>query len=207
MTLSSTISLFVAMVVLAAIPSLSVLTVTTRSATHGLIHGVFTAIGIVAGDIFLIVMAIWGLSIVETALGGFALLFKCLGGLYLIYLGIQLCRSKSKNVEVTTVPKSSLLSSFSTGLIITLADQKAALFYIGFLPAFLDISQTSVTDLSIIILTTILAVGGTKLVYVFLADRTRTLWKPQRQHRLNLVAGCVMIAVGVFIIVKNVGLG
>ncbi|WP_446411964.1 hypothetical protein [Coleofasciculus sp.] len=45
MTFSTIVALFSAMVVLASIPSVSVLTVSTRSATSGFIHGVFTTLG------------------------------------------------------------------------------------------------------------------------------------------------------------------
>jgi threonine/homoserine/homoserine lactone efflux protein len=71
MNLSSIFALFIAMVVLAAIPSLSVLTVSTRAATAGFIHGVFTAIGIVVGDIIFILLALGGLSVLATKLGGY----------------------------------------------------------------------------------------------------------------------------------------
>ena len=125
MTFSSIVALFSAMVVLASIPSVSVLAVSTRSATSGFIHGVFTTIAIVLGDIIFIIIAIWGLSFLAETMGSLFVLIKYLGGAYLILLGIGLCRSKSKDVETEEVIKTSLLSSFMTGLSITLADQKA----------------------------------------------------------------------------------
>ena len=69
MTVSNIVALFCAMIVLAAIPSVSVLAVSTRSATSGLIHGVFTVIGIVLGDIIFIIIAIWGLSFLAETMG------------------------------------------------------------------------------------------------------------------------------------------
>lgn len=54
MTLSTIGALFCAMTVLAAIPSISVLAVSTRSTAFGFIHGVFTTLGIVVGDIIFI---------------------------------------------------------------------------------------------------------------------------------------------------------
>jgi threonine/homoserine/homoserine lactone efflux protein len=175
MTFSSIVALFSAMVVLASIPSVSVLAVSTRSATSGFIHGVFTTIGIVLGDIIFIIIAIWGLSFLAETMGSLFVLIKYFGGAYLILLGIGLCRSKSKDVETEEVIESSLLSSFLTGLSITLADQKATLFYLGFFPAFLDISKISYFDTGIIIAITIVAVGGVKLGYAFMADRARLL--------------------------------
>lgn len=190
------------MIVLAAIPSVSVLAVSTRSATSGLIHGVFTTIGIVVGDIIFILIAIWGLSLLAETMGSLFFLIKYLGGAYIIFLGIGLCRSKSQDVERSEVVKSSLMSSFMTGLLITLGDQKATLFYLGFFPAFLDISKISYFDTLVIITITILSVGGVKLGYAFLADRAKLLISSKIRKGINTAAGCVMIAVGMFLITK-----
>lgn len=202
MTFSSIVALFSAMVVLASIPSVSVLAVSTRAATSGFIHGVFTTIGIVLGDIIFIIIAIWGLSFLAETMGSLFVLIKYLGGTYLILLGIGLCRSKLNNEETEEVVKSSFLSSFLTGLSITLADQKATLFYLGFFPAFLDLSKISYLDTSIIVAITIVAVGGVKLGYAFMADRTRFLINSKTRKGINIAAGCVMIAVGVFLVIK-----
>jgi threonine/homoserine/homoserine lactone efflux protein len=202
MTVSSIVALFSTMVVLASIPSVSVLAVSTRSATSGFIHGVFTTIGIVLGDIIFIIIAIWGLPFLAETMGSLFFLIKYLSGAYLILLGIKLCRSTSKDVETEKVVKSSLLSSFLTGLSITLADQKATLFYLGFFPVFLDIFKISYFDTSIIIVITIVAVGGVKLGYAFMADRARALISSKINKGMNIAAGCIMIAVGVFLIRK-----
>jgi threonine/homoserine/homoserine lactone efflux protein len=202
MTFSSIVALFSAMVVLASIPSVSVLAVSTKSATSGFIHGVFTTIGIVLGDIIFIIISIWGLSFLAETMGSLFVLIKYFGGAYLILLGIGLCRSKSKDVETQEVIETSLLSSFLTGLFITLGDQKATLFYLGFFPAFLDISKISYFDTIIIIVITTVAVGGVKLGYAFMADRARLLISSQTRKGINIAAGCVMIAVGVFLVIK-----
>ena len=202
MTFSSIFALFSAMVILASIPSVSVLAVSTRAATYGFIHGVLTTIGIVVGDIIFIIIAISGLSLLAETMGSLGVLIKYVGGAYLMLLGIGLCRSKVKDGEAEKVVKSSLMSSFLSGLLITLADQKAILFYLGFFPAFIDISKISYFDLSIIIAITVVTVGGVKLGYAFMADRARLLVNSKIRKGINTTAGCVMIAVGVFLVTK-----
>jgi threonine/homoserine/homoserine lactone efflux protein len=202
MTFSSIIALFSAMVVLASIPSVSVLVVCTRSATSGFMHGVFTTLGIVVGDIIFIIIAIWGLSFLAKTMGSFFITIKYLGGAYLIWLGIGLYRSTSKDMGSEMITDSSLLSSFMTGLSITLADQKATLFYLGFFPAFLDLSKISFFDTGIVIAIATVAVGGVKLGYAFMANRTRWLISHKTSKGINIAAGCVMIAVGIFLVIK-----
>ncbi|WP_205370821.1 MULTISPECIES: LysE family translocator [Thermoleptolyngbya] len=200
LTLSNIVALFSAMVVLAAIPSISVLTVSTRAASLGFLHGVLTAAGIVVGDLLFIAIALWGLSFLSSALGSLVFLIKYLGGAYLIWLGLRLFRAREQPVEAQSISHSSRVSSFLTGLLITLADQKATLFYLGFFPAFLDMSQVSYVDAGVIMLVAIAAVGGVKVIYALLADQTRFLLGGGLSTRLNAIAGGVMVAVGLLLI-------
>ncbi|MBF2036223.1 MAG: LysE family translocator [Leptolyngbyaceae cyanobacterium T60_A2020_046] len=205
LTLGSIAALFSAMVVLAALPSVSVLAVSTRSASGGFLHGALTTLGIVVGDVVFIVLALWGLAVLRATLGDFFVVIPYLGAVYLMFLGIGLWRSLATGMtdEKRRLKSrlASFLASFLTGLFITLGDQKAALFYLGFFPAFLDVSQVSVEDTAIIVAIAVGAVGGVKLVYAALADRARTVLNPQRRRGLNRLAGGVMIAIAVFLVV------
>lgn len=202
MTFSNIAAMFGVMVVGALIPSVSVLAVSARSAASGFIHGVFTALGIAIGDIIFILIAIFGLSVLAERMGSLFVLIKYLGGAYLIWLGVALWRAKSQAVETEGIIESSLLASFLAGLLITLVDQKAILFYLGFLPAFLDLSAMSYFDTGIIIVMAVVAVS-TKLVYAFMADRASQLFKNTSAiKKINIAAGSVMIVIGVFILVK-----
>jgi threonine/homoserine/homoserine lactone efflux protein len=202
-TLSSSIALFSAMVVLASIPSVSVLAVSTRSATFGFIHGVFTSIGIVTGDIIFILIAIGGLSLLAAKVGSLFILIKYFGAAYLIFLGIALYRSQPQDIESKEISRSSLWSSFLTGLLITLADQKATLFYLGFFPAFVDMTKISAIDTGIIMAIAIVAVGGVKLIYASISSQAKVLVRSSISKRLNILAGCVMIVVGIVLAFKS----
>ncbi|MGI0490770.1 LysE family translocator [Alkalinema pantanalense CENA528] len=202
LTLNSGIALLSAMTLLAALPSVSVVTVVTRSASLGLLHGICTSIGIVVGDVVFIIIAIFGLALIVTTLGSFFFLIKYFGGAYLIWLGIQLVQAKSTQTSRETVEKASLFSSFLAGLLITLADQKAVLFYLGFFPAFLDLAKISYLDTAIIITIATIAVGGVKVVYACMADRVKRMINHQFSRRLNTIAGGILMAVGVFLMIK-----
>ncbi len=200
MTVSSIIALFSAMFVLAFIPSVSVLAVSARSASAGFIHGVFTTLGIMVGDIFFILLVIFGLSILAEMMGSLFVLLKYLGGAYLIWMGISLWRSKAKAIETKGVTETSLLSSFLTGLLITLGDQKAILFYLVFFPAFIDLSTLSYFDAGIIMAIALVALGGAKLCYAFMAAKAGLFLKNSHAVRkMNMTAATVMIGVGLFL--------
>jgi threonine/homoserine/homoserine lactone efflux protein len=202
LTLSSCVTLFSAMVILSSISSVSVLAVSTRSATFGFIHGVFTSIGIVTGDIIFILIAIGGLSLLATKMGSLFIRIKYFGAAHLVFLGIGLCRSQLKDIESQEIAKSSFWSSFLTGMSITLADQKATLFYLGFFPAFLDVTKISVVDISLIMAIAIVAVGGVKIIYALISSQAMVLIRASVHKRLNFLAGYVTIAMGIFMIFK-----
>jgi threonine/homoserine/homoserine lactone efflux protein len=203
LTLTNIAALAGIMVLGALVPSVSVLAVSARSATLGFAHGVLTSVGIVVGDIVFILIAIYGLSVLADLMGNYFALIKYLGGAYLIWLGTALWRSKPKADGVEESSKTSMPSSFLTGLLITLADQKAILFYLGFFPAFIDSSALSLADTGIILVIATVAVGGPKLLYAFMAERAGLILRNTKATRaINIAAGSVMVGVGVFLVAK-----
>jgi threonine/homoserine/homoserine lactone efflux protein len=203
LSLASILALLGTLIVLAVIPSVSVLAVSARAAAFGFTHGMFTAFGIVVADIIFILVAVYGLALIAGLMGEQFTLIKYIGGAYLIWLGISLWRTDSRARKSDTVKQSSLGSSFLTGFLITLGDQKAILFYLGFFPAFIDLSRMTPADTMIIIAIAIVGVGGAKLVYAWLADRASLLFKNTRAvHGINMLAGGVMIAVGMVLLLK-----
>ena len=189
---------------LAIIPSISVLAVTARAAAFGFTHGMFTALGIVVADIIFILIAVYGLVLLAGLMGEQFAWIKTIGGFYLIWLGISLWRADAKTRKTEEIKQSSLESSFLTGFLITLGDQKAILFYLGFFPAFIDLSRMTPADTLTIIVIAIVGVGGAKLVYAYLADRASLTFKDKRAVRaINILAACVMIAVGLTLLLRT----
>lgn len=203
LTLANIAALAGIMVLGALVPSVSVLAVSARSAALGFAHGVLTSIGIVVGDIVFILVAIYGLSVLAGLMGDHFALIKYLGGAYLIWLGTVLWRSKPKADGDEGGSKFSMPSSFLTGLLITLADQKAILFYLGFFPAFVDLPMLSFADTGIILVIATVAVGGPKLMYAFMAEKATLIFRNSKAARaINIAAGSVMAGVGVFLVAK-----
>ncbi|NJN21415.1 MAG: LysE family translocator [Leptolyngbya sp. RL_3_1] len=204
MSLSSAAALFGAMVVLAIIPSPSVFAVVARAIASGFTQGLITVLGIVTGDLIFILLAIGGLSAIAETMGGWLIGVKYFGAVYLCWLGLGVWRSPTRAVAVEAVPTTSGISSFFCGLLITLSDPKAILFYVSFLPTFLDLSQASLADIAMTLLSVMVAVGGGKLVYVYLADQARVLFQSARaQAVMNRLAGSAMIATGLVLVAKR----
>ena len=197
-------SFFGIMLALAAMPSASVALVVARSSSLGLRNGIATALGIVAGDLIFVAIAILGMSALAIAMGSIFSVFKYVGGAYLVWIGIKLLRLKDiDNMATPDNSRSTLCSSFASGLLLTLGDIKAILFYASLFPTLMDLSDLSLSDIAIVVAVTVITVGGVKLSYAIAARtivyhlQTRSISK-----RIKKLAGGLMVGVGSYIIIK-----
>ncbi len=198
---ASLVSLFLVMLVLASIPSISVLTVCARTVSFGYVHGLLVTLGIVSGDIVFIVIAILGLSLLVQTLGEYFLLIQVAAGLYLAWLGLALMRVRGIASQPVATHGASPVSSYLAGLMITLPDQKALLFYLGFFPAFVDLPSLGMIDGLVMVGLAALAVGTPKLVYAYLAYhmRLRLSAHPAIPYIYRL-AGLLLLLVGYYLL-------
>lgn len=203
LTVIDVLAIFSAMGLLAAIPSLSVLAVTARAAAAGFRQGAWVALGIVAGDTVFIVLAIFGLQWLAVALGDEFVWLKYLGAVYLLWLGCLLWRAEPAIEGQVIGGGAASASSFMSGLLLTLGDQKAILFYLGFFPAFIDLAALTPADALAVVIIAAVAVGGVKLVYAAVASRAGAVIGPRLGRLLNRVAGVLLLAIGVFLMLKD----
>ena len=206
MDLISSISLFFIMLALALIPSASVALVVTRSVTMGLSNGIFVALGIVLGDLVFIFLAILGLSAIAEIMGGLFFTIKYIGALYLIWLGVNLIRSKSiEAIEVESAKlNKNIMASFLAGFFLTLGDIKAIFFYASLFPVFVDLTNLAALDIGIIISITIFTVGGAKIFYAFSAMHIASLSANiKMQGGIQKSAGVLMVGTGAYLIAKT----
>lgn len=203
MTIASMFSLFVALVVLAVIPGPGVFTVVARAMASGFLHGLVTVFGIVFGDYIFIVLSLYGLSALASTMGGFFTFVKYAGAMYLIWLGVKLLLAKYSSVEVKPVIEFSFLSNFVAGLVTTLSNPKAILFYVSFFPAFINVQSVTIVEIWQLLLVATLAVGGVMAMYAYAASRASRIFKSSRAAKqLNVAAGTIMVGSGVLLATK-----
>lgn len=204
MTFNSFLALLGAMIVLAIIPDTSAIAVVARSIASGFAHGFVTVIGILVGDFIFILFAVYGLATIAETMGVLFVIVKYLGGAYLIWLGIKIWQSEFKTVTVKGIKETSWFASFLCGLFITLSDPKAILFYISFLPAFVDLSNISIREIIMIMSAATIAVGGTKISYVYLGDKAQVIFQSSQAKKIiNIMASVVIIATGIILMAKT----
>jgi homoserine/homoserine lactone efflux protein len=179
----------------------------TLALTMGMTIGVKKTFYMMYGELIgVAIVSIAAVSGVATIMLRFPLLFlalKYLGGLYLIYLGIQMLRSKGKmslNLEDTQQfsisPKSLMIQGFVTAI----ANPKGWAFMISLLPPFINSSKPFIPQIIILVMI-IMTTEFTCLVLYSNGGRTlsRFLEKSGNVRILNRISGLLMIAVGIWL--------
>ncbi len=204
MTIFSILGLAAAMFLLAITPGPGVFATVSKALSSGFKHAVPVVMGIVAGDLIFLLLAIFGLSLIAETFSGLFTLIKYLGGGYLVWLGIRLWRSNPSKIDITEPNSQSKKYSFLGGLSITLGNPKVILFYLGFLPTFVDLKVLSSLDVAIVAFVVSLVLGSVMLFYAFTASRARQLFKSESaQTKMNRIAGSVMIGTGAVLLSKT----
>jgi threonine/homoserine/homoserine lactone efflux protein len=202
LTLSSAslASLFLALLLLALVPGTSVLVVSSRAATSGFKQGAYAALGIVAADVFFILLALFGLSVVSWLSETLLLILRVLLGFLLFRAGLRKIRQADRPPPAASLPVTTRsAASFAMGFLLTLVDVKAAVFYFGFLQAFVNVGRLTATDILAVLGTAVVAVGGAKLGYAFAASKLDTWVGPRLGRNLVRAGGVLMLSVGAFL--------
>lgn len=203
MDLLSIIAFCGALFIFMASPGPGTFGVIARGLGSGFKHAFSMALGMALGDLIFFLLAVFGLSAIAHILGDLFTFIKYVGGVYLLYLGIKILRSNPKKEQLKATKSVSKSTDFIAGLFICLSNPKTILFYLGFLPAFVDLRTLQSGD---IILMSFLVVAILILVlgsYAYFAARAKELAKkPKTQKIMNRVAGSIMIAAGAALLAK-----
>jgi threonine/homoserine/homoserine lactone efflux protein len=134
-----------ATLVLLVIPGPAVMYIVTRSAAQGRRAGLVSVAGIHVGTIVHVLAAMIGLSAVLAASATAFTIVKFVGAAYLIWLGVQSIRAyRLGSVAETTqvVEERALRRVFIDGAVLNVLNPKTAIFFLSFVPQFVDPGTT-----------------------------------------------------------------
>lgn len=206
MTLESGITFFFALLIFAVTPGPGVFAVIAKSMTKGARASVSLCLGMVMSDIVYLVMACFGLAAIASTWEGVFLAIRYIGAAYLIYLGWKMWVApiSTSSEDFTQLKSQSEVASFIQGFMISASNPKVILFYIAFLPTFMDLTVLSGFD---IVIAAVLAFTALMLGIGAIsvgASQARRLMKSERSmKRLNRTSGGIMASAGAFLALKS----
>jgi threonine/homoserine/homoserine lactone efflux protein len=199
------LELWLAFVVTSAIvlviPGPTILTVVSYSATHGNRANAALVAGVALGDSTALVASLLGLGALLAASAFWFTVVKWIGGLYLIYLGIKVLHSGVR-VPVSggeAMAPRSRLRLFANIYAVTALNPKSIVFFVAFLPHFIDRAGDVTRQLWIVAITfVVMATINAALYAVFAAGARRLLASGSAQRRFNLLGGSILSAAGLW---------
>jgi threonine/homoserine/homoserine lactone efflux protein len=181
-------------------PGPDMIYVITRGMTHGRRAGVLSAIGVVCGILVHTTAAAFGLTLILQT-SAFAFLFvKFVGAAYLLYLGIKSWRDKTTFHLQTTVPIASSSTLFWQGVLSNVLNPKIAIFFLAFLPQFVDQGSVQITLQMVILGLTFAGFGLCFLLVVGYSSGAIGKWltyRPQYAQFFQRLAGGILIGLGI----------
>jgi threonine/homoserine/homoserine lactone efflux protein len=201
MDLSSALALIAATFIFVITPGPGIIAIISMSLSRGMVHGMVLSLGLILGDIVYLLVAIYGLSLLMDILGDFFMFVRIIGGIYFLYLGYTMVSSKVNRFKLDKHVSHSKKKAYFQGLFISLSNPKVILFYLGFLPAFIDLETLSNSDVIIVTLTIFFTlVCGAFLYAIMVAWAKKVIEDEEKLKLLNRISGGLMIIVGLFLI-------
>jgi len=133
-----------ASIVLLLTPGPAVLYIIARSVDQGRVAGLVSVLSVEVGNFFHAVAAAAGLSALLFSSATAFSVVKYLGAAYLVYLGVRKLITKNASKEQVVLEPQSLLRVFSQGVTVAILNPKTALFFLAFMPQFVDRSKGQV---------------------------------------------------------------
>jgi threonine/homoserine/homoserine lactone efflux protein len=202
---ASTFALFVAAALaLLLVPGPAVIYVVARSVEGGRLRGLVSVLGVELGTLLHVVFAAAGLSAIVVSSAAAFSVVKWLGAAYLVWLGLRQILGRDGGDQEAPLSGSgeNRLRVFSQSVLVQVLNPKVALFFLAFLPQFVDPSRSAAWTQVVVLGTTLATLGlFTDGLYALLGGTAGEWIKKQRtgaglRRARRYVTGGVYIALG-----------
>ena len=199
MTQSDMLFFWTASFLLILTPGPDMLYIIGRSMSQGRMAGLVSAMGIGVGCLGHIIAVSLGLTALLKAVPVAFDIMRYAGACYLLYLGIKLLYQTGKLQEKVTVESTPLIDIFKQGMITNMLNPKVALFFVAFLPQFVDpIGENVALHLAGLGIAFDIAGTAVNLLIAYLASYAGERMKQKMRSSvwLHRFSGLVMILLG-----------
>lgn len=177
-------------------PGPGTLAVLSRSVSHGFKPAIFLGLGEVLGDIMYLCIALLSLNILSETLAPIMDWVRLCGAAYLVYIGYKQYTSPAANVQ--SIKKAiSPSKNILIGFLISGTNPKVIVFYLSFLPLFVDLSKINASDSALVVAVIFSMVwAGLALIAYMGTHLQRLMAEPKVAKWINRFTGGLMMGVG-----------
>ena len=182
---------------LAVVPGPAVLYIVAQSVHGGRRAGVVSALGVANGGLVHVLAAVIGLSALLAASAEAFTAVKLIGAAYLIWLGIRTLLSADDRIGGRAA-ETTLGRTFRQGVVVNVLNPKTALFFLAFLPQFVDPHESTRGQLALLGAIFVVIALSSDLLWALVAGtagavlrRSRTFLRVQRY-----VSGTIFVGLG-----------
>lgn len=187
--------------ILNATPGADVIFVLTNFFRSGMSGALKSSVGLAVGYLLYVFLTFAGLTIILERFPVILSVIKISGGFYLMYLGINTFKNRhNSNFSINELPVTQDRNLFVKGFWVSALNPKVGLFFLSFLPQFIDKSHQN--NYGIVVLGTIFCIGATlfNLGYCFIFSRIQI--GSNHKKYISIISGAVLIALGVIVLIK-----
>ncbi|MFQ3456969.1 LysE family translocator [Bradyrhizobium sp. UFLA01-814] len=183
----------------ALIPGPAMLYAAARTLAGGRRAGLMASLGLHLGGYVHVVAAAAGLALLFHAVPPLFMAMKLAGAAYLVWLGLSLFRDRD-NAKRPTLASLSAERAFAQSIVVEVLNPKTAIFFLAFLPQFVDASAGLPVWAQLFLLgTTVnLTFSAVDIVCVFFASAVMSkLQRSKRSQRImQRIGGSILVALG-----------
>ncbi len=199
MDIFTLISLAFATFVYAISPGPGLFAVLATSTRYGAIPALWLSIGHVVGDVLYVSVAMFALTIIAQTIADSMVYVKFFGAAYLLFIGIQQYLSKGVSFE-SQREKRSVFKLLLAGFVVGGTNPKTIIYYLSFLPIFIDLNDlTLTTEIQVIVVVGITVLLVLSMANVLGLKLRKYIENPVVIKRVNQITGITMMLVGVFV--------
>lgn len=157
-------------------------------------------LGMVLSDIVYLILACFGLAAIAENWGEVFTVIRIVGAAYLLYLGWKMWKAPVDLDHNAQSFSDRWHLSLLQGFLISASNPKVILFYIAFLPTFMDLSALTSADITLAAVLTFIALMLGVMMVAFGAAAARKFFKSERAVKmLNRSAGSLMMGAGAYL--------
>jgi threonine/homoserine/homoserine lactone efflux protein len=180
-------------------PGPGIFAVLATSTRYGPIAALWLSIGHVIGDILYVSIAMFALTFLAQTIEQSMVYVRIFGAAYLLYIGFQQYRSMGVSFKEAKIKKSIIQLLFS-GFIVGGTNPKTIIYYLSFLPIFIDLNNlTLATEVQVIVVVGITVLFVLSLANILGLRLRKSVKDPETIQKVNKITGITMMLVGVFV--------